>query len=177
MAVKNEEWEQMVRKHPIEGGAMTQHLKRFILTASLIFAGAAAASPAIDARDAAVEEANRQLVVNFYDSFFNRHDTAQAAMVIANDYRQHNPGVADGRAPLVDYFTGFFKANPQSRARIVRSAANGDLVWLHVHSTNGNEDLGRAVLDIFRVENGQLVEHWDVIQNVPDTSSNSNTMF
>lgn len=95
----------------------------------------------------------------------------------SNDYRQHNPSVPDGRAPLVDYFTGYFKANPQSRARIVRSAANGDLVWLHVHSTNGEGDLGRAVLDIFRVEDGQIVEHWDVIQDVPGKSSNSNTMF
>lgn len=165
-----------MKKRPTEG-AMKKYLQRLILTASLVLAGGATAAPAVQARDTAVEEANRQLVLTFYDRFFNRHDTVKAAKVIANDYRQHNPGVPNGRAPLVDYFTGYFKANPQSRARVVRSAANGDLVWLHVHSTNGKGDLGRAVGDIFRVEDGKIVEHWDVIQDVPGTSSNSNTMF
>jgi predicted SnoaL-like aldol condensation-catalyzing enzyme len=156
---------------------MTLYLKRLILMVSLVLAGSATAEPAIQARDTSVEEANRQLVLTFYDSFFNRHDIVQAAKVVADDYRQHNPGVPDGKAPLVDYFTGFFKSNPQSRARIVRSAADGDLVWLHVHSTNGKDDLGRAVLDIFRVKDGQIVEHWDVIQDVPGKSANPNTMF
>ncbi|MCJ8207953.1 nuclear transport factor 2 family protein [Pseudomonas sp. RGM2987] len=156
---------------------MTQYLKRLILTVSLVLAGGATAEPVIQARDTAVEEANRQLVLTFYDGFFNRHDTVQAAKVVADDYRQHNPGVPDGKAPLVDYFTGFFKSNPQSRARIMRSAADGDLVWLQVHSTNGEDDLGRAVLDIFRVKDGQIVEHWDVIQDVPEKSANPNTMF
>ncbi|MGQ8706711.1 nuclear transport factor 2 family protein [Serratia sp. TSA_198.1] len=156
---------------------MTLYLKRLILMVSLVLAGSATAEPAIQARDTSIEEANRQLVLTFYDRFFNRHDIVQAAKVVADDYRQHNPGVPDGKAPLVDYFTGFFKSNPQSRARIVRSAADGDLVWLHVHSTNGKDDLGRAVLDIFRVKDGQIVEHWDVIQDVPGKSANPNTMF
>ena len=59
----------------------------------------------------------------------------------------------------------------------MRSAADGDLVWLHVQSTNGEEDLGEAVVDIFRVEDGMIVEHWDVIQTVPSEAANSNTMF
>lgn len=59
----------------------------------------------------------------------------------------------------------------------MRSAADGDLVWLHVHSTNGEADRGRAVIDIFRVEDGKIVEHWDVIQGVPAESANDNTMF
>lgn len=66
---------------------------------------------------------------------------------------------------------------PQSHARIVRSAADSDLVWLHVHSTNGKDDLGQAVLDVFRVKNGKIVEPWDVTQDVPAKSANLNTMF
>jgi len=125
----------------------------------------------------AVREANRALVLDFYDQFFNRHETEEAALLLAEDYRQHNPSVPDGRAPVVSYFTQYFKENPQSRARIVRSATDGDLVYLHIHSTNGPEDRGVAVVDIFRVKDGQIVEHWDVIQPVPTQSANSNTMF
>jgi len=127
-------------------------------------------------RDLATEEANRALVVEFYDQFFNEHNIA-ASDVIAEDYIQHNPNVPDGKAPLVSFFSEYFAENPESRARIVRSAADGDLVWLHVQSTNGEEDLGEAVVDIFRVEDGIIVEHWDVIQTVPSEAANSNTMF
>ena len=119
---------------------------------------------------------NRALVTDFYNRFFNEHD-ASAASVIADNYKQHNPQVPDGKAPFVDYFTGYFAQNPQARNTIVRSAADGDLVYLHVHSTNGARDRGQAIVDIFRVSGGKIVEHWDVIQDVPATSANNNTMF
>lgn len=69
------------------------------------------------------------------------------------------------------------RTNAQSKAEIVRSAADGDLVWLHVHATNGADDRGEAVIDIFRVKDGKIVEHWDVIQPVPKEAANKNTMF
>ena len=128
-------------------------------------------------RDLAAEEANRTLVLDFYDQVFNRHEVAEGAKVIADSYKQHNPEVPDGKEPFVSFFTGFFAENPDSRAEVVRSATDDDLVWLHVHSTNGAEDRGQAVIDIFRVKDGQIVEHWDVIQPVPATSANENTMF
>ncbi|MDO5613252.1 MAG: nuclear transport factor 2 family protein [Paracoccus sp. (in: a-proteobacteria)] len=152
---------------------MIRLIKPLTLGAALMLGANAALA---QERDTAQEEANRQLVVEFYDGFFNRHD-ASAADVVAEDYIQHNPEVPDGKAPFVGYFTGFFAENPESRARIVRSAADGDLVWLHIHSTNGADDPGQAVVDIFRVEDGMIVEHWDVIQNVPTEAANENTMF
>ncbi|MPV61298.1 hypothetical protein CFB46_28040 [Burkholderia sp. HI2761] len=136
---------------------------------------ALAAGPA--ARDLAAEEANRQLVLTFYDRFFNRHEAVEAAAVVADDYKQHNPHVPDGKKPFVSYFVGAFQKNPASRARIVRSAADGDLVYLHVHAIERPGDRGEAVVDIFRVKDGKIVEHWDVIQPVPETSANRNTMF
>jgi predicted SnoaL-like aldol condensation-catalyzing enzyme len=60
---------------------------------------------------------------------------------------------------------------------IVRSSVDGDLVYLHVHSANDPKDLGQAVADIFRVRDGEIVEHWDVIQSVPEEAANKNTMF
>lgn len=147
------------------------------LFAFAILAGIAMPSGAFAAaRDLKVEEANRKLVVEFYDRFFNKHDIA-AASVVADEYRQHNPEVPDGKKPFVSFFTGFFKDNGQSRAEIVRSSTDGDLVWLHVHATNGTEDRGQAVVDIFRVKDGKIVEHWDVIQAVPKEAANKNTMF
>ena len=147
------------------------------LCALAILAGIAMPSGAFAAsRDLKVEEANRKLVVEFYDRFFNKHDV-EAASVVAEDYRQHNPQVPDGRKPLVSFFTGFFKDNPQSKAEIVRTAADGDLVWLHVHATNGADDRGEAIVDVFRVKDGKIVEHWDVIQAVPKEAANKNTMF
>ncbi|VCU60067.1 FIG00352175: hypothetical protein [Tritonibacter mobilis] len=144
--------------------------------AAMISAAPLSVLAEISERDLATEEANRALVVEFYDQFFNEHNIA-ASDVIAEDYIQHNPNVPDGKAPLVSFFSGYFAENPEARARIVRSAADGDLVWLHVQSTNGEEDLGEAVVDIFRVEDGMIVEHWDVIQPVPSEAANSNTMF
>ncbi|ANL31039.1 NTF2 domain-containing protein (plasmid) [Rhizobium phaseoli] len=147
------------------------------LCALAILGGIAMPSGAFAAsRDLKVEEANRKLVVEFYDRFFNKHDV-EAASVVAEDYRQHNPQVPDGRKPLVSFFTGFFKDNPQSKAEIVRTAADGDLVWLHVHATNGADDRGEAIVDVFRVKDGKIVEHWDVIQAVPKEAANKNTMF
>ncbi|OWV81285.1 hypothetical protein ATY75_27795 [Rhizobium sp. N122] len=147
------------------------------LFALAILAGMAMPSGAFAAsRDVKVEEANRKLVVEFYDRFFNKHDIA-AASVVADEYRQHNPEVPDGKKPFVSFFTGFFKDNAQSKAEIVRSSADGDLVWLHVHATNGTEDRGQAIVDIFRVKDGKIVEHWDVIQAVPKEAANKNTMF
>lgn len=128
-------------------------------------------------RDIAVEEANRTLVLEFYDRFFNKHETVEAAKVVADAYIQHNPEVPDGKTPFVDFFTEYFKSNPESKVRVARSAADGDLVYLHVHATNGAGDRGQAVLDIFRVKDGKIVEHWDVIQNVPEKAANENTMF
>lgn len=150
-------------------------MKTMLFTALL--GGALIAGPALaQDRDLAQEQANRDLVTGFYDRFFNGHDIA-AAEVVADDYIQHNPYVPDGKAPFVDYFTGYFAENPDSKARIVRSAADGDLVWIHVESTNGDKQPADAVIDIFRVENGKIVEHWDVIQPVPAESANENTMF
>lgn len=147
-----------------------------VVTATLMLS-VPAVSLAQPERDVEAEEANRALVTEFYNQFFNEHETEQSSRVLAQDYMQHNPEVPDGKAPFVDYFAGYFQENPDYQSEIVRSAADGDLVWLHVHSTNGEEDRGESVVDIFRVEQGQIVEHWDVIQSVPEDAANDNTMF
>tara|TARA_R110002012_G_scaffold62590_1_gene164633 strand:- start:13787 stop:14254 length:468 start_codon:yes stop_codon:yes gene_type:complete len=152
-------------------------LKSLSVATTTLMLAVPAMSFAQSERDVQQEEANRALVIEFYDQFFNEHETEQSGQVLAEDYIQHNPEVPDGKAPFVDYFAGYFKENPEYKSEIVRSATDGDLVWLHVHSTNGDDDQGEAVVDIFRVDDGMIVEHWDVIQSVPEESANDNTMF
>lgn len=120
---------------------------------------------------------NCRLVVRFYDAVFNRRDFAIAERLVAKSYRQHNPDTPDGRQALVDYFTVYLREHPQARSRIVRVSASADLVWLHVHDTESPQDRGSAVVDIFRVRRGRIVEHWDVLQPVPEKQAHGNTMF
>ena len=123
-------------------------------------------------------EQNKKIVVDFYEGVFQKHQVkAYADRYIGDKYIQHNPHVPDGKAPFVDYFIGHFKENPEAKSVIKRAVAEGDLVFLHVHSTQNAQDRGVAIVDIFRVENGKIVEHWDVQQAVPEQAANSNTMF
>ncbi|MCQ2028954.1 nuclear transport factor 2 family protein [Stutzerimonas zhaodongensis] len=152
-------------------------LRTIVMSLLLSAASLNALAADADPRDLQTEEANRALVIEFYDQFFNQHQVEQAGRVVAEHYKQHNPEVPDGKAPFVGFFAEFFDQHPESQARIVRSAADGDLVYLHVHSTSGPADLGQAVVDIFRVHNGMIVEHWDVIQDLPANAANDNSMF
>ncbi len=152
-------------------------LNTWALLVSMVLACSTAALAESPKRDLAMEEANRALVLKFYDQCFNQHQVAKAAQVVAEQYKQHNPEVPDGKAPFVNFFTQYFQEHPQSRAHVIRSATDGDLVYLHVHSVSHAQDRGQAVVDIFRVKGGKIVEHWDVIQDVPAAAQNRNTMF
>ncbi|MBJ9704655.1 ester cyclase [Acinetobacter calcoaceticus] len=121
---------------------------------------------------------NKKIVIDFYEGVFLKHKVKEYAdHYIGQQYIQHNPNVPDGKAPFVNFFTEKFQKNPQAKNEIKRAIAEGNLVVLHVHSTENEKDRGRAIIDIFRVENGKIVEHWDVIQNIPEQSKNTNTMF
>lgn len=150
-----------------------------LLTAVAALGLTALSHPAVAQADRSpTEAANARIVVDFYDMAFNRHQPTQAARLYIGDrYIQHNPAVPNGAAAFYGYFEDFFKDHPQSRATIHRVIADGDLVALHVHSQEKPDDPGRAIVDIFRLENGKIVEHFDVIQDVPPATANGNTMF
>jgi predicted SnoaL-like aldol condensation-catalyzing enzyme len=133
---------------------------------------------ALPAVGGTTEADNKKMVRDFYEMAFNQHNPTEAARrYIGDRYIQHNPYVPDGAAAFYGYFESFFAAHPQSRVEIKRVIAEGDLVVLHLHSRIDDQDRGRAIVDIFRIENGKIVEHWDVVQDVPAKSANSNTMF
>ena len=149
-------------------------MKRLLIAATLAAGLASAAQPALAGPR---EDANKALVLAFYDAAFSKLDADEAARYLAPGYIQHNPEVANGVAPLQDYVRWIRANTPQSRASIKRVLADGDLVMLHVHSQDKPGERGVAVVDIFRVANGKIAEHWDVIQPVPAQDANGNGMF
>lgn len=128
--------------------------------------------------DSAAEgEANRQTVLAFYDAFFNRHDLSAADRYVALDCREHTPGLADGRRALQDAYATFFQHHPDAKVEVVRSIAQGNLVVLHVHAIPGPDAQGTAVVDIFRVLDDKVVEHWSVSQPVPASDPDGKGVF
>jgi predicted SnoaL-like aldol condensation-catalyzing enzyme len=124
-------------------------------------------------------EQNKKLVWEFYDLAFNQKEPEAAAeRYLGPAYRQHNPMAADGAQPFVGFVRWLTGANPSLRVERKRSIAEGDLVALHSHMIPSPEARGTAVIDIFRLNaDGKIIEHWDVLQQVPETAQNPNTMF
>ncbi|HJS21674.1 MAG TPA: nuclear transport factor 2 family protein [Steroidobacteraceae bacterium] len=121
---------------------------------------------------------NKAMVIEFYNMIFQQHKVREAlAKYVGDRYIQHNPLAPNGTEALINFMEPYFAKNPTARSEIKRAVAEGDLVWLHVHAKSSETDRGLAVVDIFRVENGKVVEHWDVVQPVPEKSANENTMF
>lgn len=121
---------------------------------------------------------NKETVKAFYETAFTKHKPEEAvATYVGGSYRQHNPNAADGALAFIDFVRDFAKKYPGLHVNIKRMIAEGDLVVTHVHIKTSKEDRGVAAIDIFRLENGKIVEHWDVVQPVPEKSANTNTMF
>jgi predicted SnoaL-like aldol condensation-catalyzing enzyme len=122
-------------------------------------------------------EANKKIVKEFYDFLINKKDFKAASKYIGNRYIQHNPLVADGPEGL-KAFVDFLKSDyPHARSEIKRVFADGNYVILHVHSVRIPRTRGRAILELFKLEKGKIVEHWDAIQEIPESSANPNGMF
>jgi len=141
---------------------------------------AMAAADRLDAEKARLER-NKQTVTAFYTTFMNDHDPEGAMKkYVGADYRQHNPFVADGKDAFIAFFKDLFQRLPKARMEIKRVIAEGDLVAVHVHHLDPTGGKGRASMDWFRLDaNGKIVEHWDVMQWVPEDNEvlNKNTMF
>src|SRR6266404_1081360 len=139
----------------------------FVVAALLLIPTAHAADP----------EANKKTVLEFYEAGLNKKDFEAASKYFGPRYIQHNPGAPDGIEGFKAFIAQRKEKFPNARSEVKRSFADGDYVVLHVHSVREPGERGVAIVDIFRLENGKIVEHWDVAQSIPEKTANGNGMF
>jgi predicted SnoaL-like aldol condensation-catalyzing enzyme len=123
-------------------------------------------------------EQNKQTVLAFYTEAFNDKQPEDAvAKYIGSRYIQHNPQAPDGPEAFIQFVRGFSAQFPDLSVEVKRAIAEGDFVMTHSLLKTSPSDRGTAAADIFRLEDGKIVEHWDVVQPVPETAANDHPMF
>jgi predicted SnoaL-like aldol condensation-catalyzing enzyme len=143
-----------------------------LVVAALLVAAGPSLAPAGER-----EEANKKTVVEFYEKALNQKDFEAAAPYFGGRYVQHNPNAPDGVEGFKAFLEFLREKFPQSHSEIKRVLADGDYVILHVHAVRTPGERGSAIVDLFKLENGKIVEHWDVVQPIPEKAANGNGMF
>jgi predicted SnoaL-like aldol condensation-catalyzing enzyme len=130
-----------------------------------------------------IKKMNQQLAINkknaieFYKLSYEGEPRKAVALYVGSEYIQHNPLVGDGIEPFIAYFERMAEEYAEKSIEFVRAVAEGNLVALHTHQ-KWPDDEEYVTMDFFRFdEKGKIVEHWDSVQQIPDTTANGNTMY
>lgn len=120
---------------------------------------------------------NKENAIDFYRMAYDGNPRKAVELYVGDEYIQHNPLVGDGKEPFIDYFERMAKEYPEKSIEFVRVIAEDNLVALHTHQIwPGYEEY--VTMDFFRFDkNGKIIEHWDAMQQIPDSSANGNTMY
>lgn len=152
-------------------------MMRKLLLSALAAAVAVSASPAA-AQSSDGQCSTRAVMEAFIPLYFEQRNVKEAFETwVHPDYINHNPMAQTGRDAAINFLQPFFEANPEARYIVHRVLVDGDLAAVHNEARFDPNGLPSAVVDIFRVENCKIVEHWDVIQAVPERAMNDNGMF
>lgn len=128
--------------------------------------------------DTALEEENKATVLRLFEEVWENDNLAVVDELVAEDLIQHDPTLDNGRAAYAEYLAGLTGSEPPLQARVLHVLADGDFVAVHSHisETLDDEFSGQAVMDLFRLDEGMIVEHWDVVQAIPTRSISGNSM-
>lgn len=121
---------------------------------------------------------NKEIVLEFIDKVFNAWDLTDLDKYMRDDYRQHSPGAKDGKAGFIEFAKGFFTQKPHMH--IFKIAQDDDMVFVFFKCTfAAKPDTTAKVCDIYRLKDGLLAEHWDVLQAIDpdDPGANGNGHF
>ena len=120
---------------------------------------------------------NKKNAIDFYRMAYEGSPGRAVELFVGSEYIQHNPLVGDGREPFIEYFKRMSVEYPDKSIEFVRAIAEGNLVALHTHQVwPGGEEY--VTMDFFRFnESGKIIEHWDAMQQIPESSANGNTMY
>lgn len=147
----------------------------YALVAAAILALASAPAQAASKQQM---EINKKNVLAFYDAALNKKDFEAAKKYFGAGYKQHNPNAADGPEGLKAFIAFIKDKFPNNKSEFKRVFADGDYVIVHVHAVREPGTRGFAIIDIFRLDGkGKIVEHWDVVQAIPEKAANENGMF
>jgi predicted SnoaL-like aldol condensation-catalyzing enzyme len=123
------------------------------------------------------EQRNLDLVMDMFAAVLQPMDSASVDRFMADDYIQHSPMAAPGRAGLKDFLDHIRRETPLGVHDIKRAFVDGDHVTVHTHVRRWPGDLGLAVIDLYRIDGARIAEHWDVVQPVPADGPNPRPMF
>jgi len=119
---------------------------------------------------------NKQSAIAFYKMAYDGNPRKAVELYVGSEYIQHNPLVGDGIEPFIEYFERMTNEYPNKTIEFIRSVAEGELVALHTHQIwPDNQEY--VTMDFFRFDDGKIIEHWDSMQQIPETSAHNNTMY
>ena len=118
---------------------------------------------------------NKEIALNFHSDVFKKHNFENLDAYLHDDFVSHSiyDKITDKRV-FIDFFSSFFKSNPDFKSEVKNIIVDNEFVVLHNHNTLNNNSNGFVAVDIFKFKNGKIEEHWDVVQEIPEYSKVSN---